>query len=203
MAEAQLQQFLEKVRQLNAFVALSEAQPELREALRQCSQHHEVVALASRFGFDIGRRWGDPSQPAAALSPDSVEGALGSDAAVSTRPTRATARATDQPNLLSGACPRPGEEQVEILVSGSHWRLERIHSCLASSPAGFWYDQAEFEWVMVLRGSARLQFADEEWERDLCVGDSLFIRPHRRHRVVATDPDPGTLWLALFWMGQG
>jgi cupin 2 domain-containing protein len=24
------------------------------------------------------------------------------------------------------------------------------------------------------------------------------ITPHRRHRVVATDPDPGTLWLALF-----
>jgi len=33
MAEADLQQFLEKVRQLNAFVALSERQPQLRAAL--------------------------------------------------------------------------------------------------------------------------------------------------------------------------
>ena len=56
MAEAQLQQFLEKVRQLNAFVALSEAQPELREALRACDQHHEVVALAAQFGFDTAHR---------------------------------------------------------------------------------------------------------------------------------------------------
>ena len=85
MAEAQLQQFLEKVRQLNAFVALSEAQPELRQALRACDQHHEVVALAAQFGFDIGRRWGDRSS--AAGSP--------------------TAVATDQSNLFSSACPPP------------------------------------------------------------------------------------------------
>ena len=203
MAEAQLQQFLEKVRQLNAFVALSEAQPDLREALRQCSQHHEVVALASRFGFDIGRRWGDPGLPATPSSTGPAEVATtDSNAAVSAP----TAPAADQPNLLSGPCPPPGEERVETLLSGAlsgaPWRLERIHSCLASSPKGFWYDQSEFEWVLVLRGSARLQFADEDRERDLCVGDSLLITPHRRHRLVATDPDPGTLWLALFWTGQ-
>ena len=202
MAEAQLQQFLEKVRQLNAFVALSEAQPDLREALRQCSQHHEVVALASRFGFDIGRRWGDPGPPVAASSAGATDAAADSNAPFSTAP----APAADQPNLLSGPCPPPGEERVETLLSGAlsgaQWRLERIHSCLASSPEGFWYDQAEFEWVLVLRGSARLQFADEDRERDLCVGDSLLITPHRRHRLLATDPDPGTLWLALFWTGQ-
>jgi cupin 2 domain-containing protein len=192
MAEAQLQQFLEKVRQLNAFVALSEAQPDLRQALRQCSQHHEVVALAARFGFDIGRRWGD-----AGLPPQRPGGEP-----QATRPG-ADSHAEEQPNLLSGACPAPGEERVEALIAGKQWRLERIHSCLASSPEGFWYDQGEWEWVLVLRGSARLQFADEERERDLCVGDSLLITPHRRHRVVATDPDPGTVWLALFWSADG
>jgi cupin 2 domain-containing protein len=179
MAEAQLQQFLDKVRQLNAFVALSEASPELREALRQCSQHHEVVALAATHGFEIGRRWGDPAPAATAPSTGSA--------------------AADQTNLLSGECPHPGAEQVEVLMEGRQFRLERIHSCLASSAAGFWYEQHEWEWVMVLRGSARLQFADEQQPRDLCVGDSLMIAPHRRHRLVATDPEPGTLWLALFW----
>ena len=58
-----------------------------------------------------------------------------------------------------------------------------------------WLEQ---EWVLVRRGSARLQFEDEAKPRDLCAGDSLLISPHRRHRVVATDPAPGTLWLALF-----
>ena len=176
MAEAQLQQFLEKVRQLNAFVALSESQPAVRNALRACDQHHEVVALAAQHGFEIGRRWGD--------SP-----------ATSTHPAE---RPSDQNNLFSSLCPPAGEERVDRLIGGPGWRLERIHSCLASSPEGFWYDQAETEWVMVLRGSAQLQFEDEQQPRDLCVGDSLLIAPQRRHRVVTTDPDPGTLWLALF-----
>ncbi|MBW0173477.1 MAG: Nif11 domain/cupin domain-containing protein [Vulcanococcus sp.] len=176
MAEAQLQQFLEKVRQLNAFVALSESQPALRDALRACDQHHEVVALAAQHGFDIGRRWGD-SQAA---------------------PAQPKERPSDQINLFSSLCPAAGEERVDRLIEGPGWRLERIHSCLASSPEGFWYDQTETEWVLVLRGSAQLRFEDEQHSRDLCVGDSLLIDPHRRHRVVTTDPDPGTLWLALF-----
>jgi len=175
MAEAQLQQFLEKVRQLNAFVALSEAQPELRQALQACDNHHEVVALAAGFGFDIGRRWGDASPGA-------------------NPPLRA-----DQPNLLSSPCPAPGEELVDTLLRGKRWRLERIHSCRASSPEGFWYDQSEQEWVLLLRGSAKMEFEDEAEPRDLCVGDSLLIAPHRRHRLLTTDPDPGTVWLALFW----
>lgn len=175
MAEAQLQQFLEKVRQLNAFVALSEADPTLREALRQCSHHHEVVNLAAGHGFSIGRRWGEAEISAGGTSP------------------------ADQRNLLAAGAPAEGEERQDLLLQGQGWRLERIHSCLASSPEGFWYDQTESEWVLLLRGSARLQFADEAEPRDLCVGDSLLITPHRRHRLVATDPAPGTLWLALFW----
>ncbi|WP_415398672.1 Nif11 domain/cupin domain-containing protein [Synechococcus sp. W4D4] len=173
MAEAQLQQFLKKIEQLNAFVALSEAQPEVRQALQDCSNHHDVVQLAAQFGFEIGRRWGDssPKQP----------------------------RPTDQPNLLRGDCPTSGQERTDVLASGQHWRLERIHSCQASSPAEGWYDQEDSEWVLVLQGSASLQFEDEELPRDLCVGDALLIAPHRRHRVTATDPDPGTVWLALFW----
>ena len=88
---------------------------------------------------------------------------------------------------------------MDQLIAGERWRLERIHSCLASSPEGFWYDQSESEWVLLLRVSAQLQFEDEPQPRDLCVGDTLLISPHRRHRLITTDPDPGTLWLALFW----
>lgn len=176
MAEAQLQQFLEKVRQLNAFVALSEADPAVREALCHCSHHHEVVALARRHGFEIGRRWGetDPA-PAAAGT-----------------------------NLLAGPCPSPGEERTTVLASGEGWRLERIHSCSASSSPGFWYDQSEHEWLTLLQGSARLRLGPSapghgEEELELCRGDALLIPAHRRHRLEATDSDPGCVWLALFW----
>lgn len=82
MAEAQLQQFLEKVRQLNAFVALSEADPAFRQRLSDCASHQEVVDLASRCGFDIARRWGEPPNPsgcaAAPAQASAPEGTTGS-----------------------------------------------------------------------------------------------------------------------------
>jgi cupin 2 domain-containing protein len=170
VAEAQLQQFLEKVRQLNAFVALSEADPAVRAALRDCNHHHAVVDLAQRHGFEIGRRWGEGE--AASAQPD---------------------------NLLAGPCPPPGSETSCVLAAEGNWRLERIHSCQAASPEGFWYDQQEVEWVTLLQGSARLRFADEPAARELSRGDSLLISAHRRHRLEATDPAPGSVWLALFW----
>lgn len=169
MAEADLQQFLEKVRQLNAFVALSEHQPQLRSALSACRTHGEVVALARSCGFEIGRRWGE-------------------DLLANTIPST-----TADSNL------RAGSEDTTVLVETPDLRLERIHSCQAASPEGFWYDQEEHEWVMLLEGSACLQFADEDSPRQLNRGDSLLIRAHRRHRLLATDPLPGSVWLALFW----
>ncbi len=171
MAEAQLQQFLEKVAALNAFVALTHGDPELREALSACSHHQQVVELARCHGFEIGRRWGD-------------EGPV---------------HAGSESNLLAGPLPDPGEERTTTLLSLPGFRLEVIHSCSACSPEGFWYDQSNHEWVLLLQGSARLQFADEPCPRELNRGDMLLIEPRRRHRVVATDPAPGTVWLALFW----
>ncbi|MBW4530856.1 MAG: Nif11 domain/cupin domain-containing protein [Aphanothece saxicola GSE-SYN-MK-01-06B] len=171
MAEAQLQQFLEKVRQLNAFVALSEADPGLRAALRDCGDHHQVVALARSCGFEIGRRWGEP--PAGDRA--------------------------DASSLVRGPCPAAGEEVTTVLLQTPQLRLERIHSCSASSPEGFWYDQTEHEWVLLLQGSAQLQFADEREPRDLACGEALQISAGRRHRLLTSDPPPGTIWLALFW----
>lgn len=184
MAEADLQQFLRKVEQLNAFVALSEANPQLRRELAACSHHNAVVELARRHGFEIGRRWGEPL-------PDGAAGA-GPEPEPVQRPKAAA-------NLLAPACPAPGQEHTTVLQQGTGWRLERIHSCQASSTAGFWYDQPEHEWVTLIQGSALLQFADEPAPRSLSRGDVLLIPPHRRHRVVATDPAPGSVWLALFW----
>ena len=173
MAQADLDAFLEKIHQLNAFVALSKQEPALGQALRDCSHHNDVVELARSRGFEIGRRWGERLDQAAA-----ADG-----------------------NLLSGRIPPPGEEWVEPLIGspGTGLRLERIHSCAAASPEGFWYDQDEHEWVLLLQGSARLRFEDETSPRQLNRGDALLIAAHRRHRVVATDPAPGTIWLALFW----
>jgi cupin 2 domain-containing protein len=174
MAEDQLQQFLEKVRQLNAFVALSEAEPCLRQALRDCSDHHAVVALAQSRGFEIGRRWGETDPPRKA-----------------------------EANLLATPCPPAGQETSVVLLNQAGWRLERIHSCQAASPPDFWYDQEEHEWVTLLQGSALLELEGETGPLELCRGDSLLLPARRRHRLLATDPAPGTVWLALFWREAG
>ena len=58
VAEEQLQRFLHKVEQLNALVALIEADPQLRARLARCDTHQQVVDFASTLGLEIGRRWG-------------------------------------------------------------------------------------------------------------------------------------------------
>ncbi len=91
------------------------------------------------------------------------------------------------------------EELFSELLQRPGLRLERIVSTGQCSPPGFWYDQDEGEWVIVLQGEARLRFADEDCDRPLRAGDFVDIAPHRRHRVEWTAPDQITLWLAIFY----
>ena len=76
-------------------------------------------------------------------------------------------------------------------------RIERIVSSGQASPPGFWYDQPHGEWVLVLRGEARLALADGAAPVLLRAGDFIDIAPHRRHRVEWTTPDEPTIWLAV------
>ena len=91
-------------------------------------------------------------------------------------------------NLLSPLPEADTAERVDALLTRPGLRIERIVSRGQASPPGFWYDQAEGEWVMVLAGAARLRFADETEARHLRPGDWLDIAPHRRHRVEWTLP---------------
>lgn len=95
------------------------------------------------------------------------------------------------------------EERVDVLVRTGEVRLERIVSRGHRTPAGWWYDQAGAEWVVVLRGRAGLRFADEPEERVLGPGDCVTIAPRRRHRVEWTDPGEPTVWLALHYPSPG
>ena len=88
-------------------------------------------------------------------------------------------------------------EHIGALLVAPNLRIERIVSRGQASPPGFWYDQAQAEWVIVLAGSARLRFADEAADRPLAAGDYLHVAAHRRHRVEWTDPAQATVWLAV------
>ena len=97
-------------------------------------------------------------------------------------------------NLLANlTSPQSGEEFL-TLFNNANVKIERIVSHAHASPAGFWYDQDEDEWVVVLRGSATLEFAGGE-QVELNVGDYLTIGCHVQHRVARTSEE--TVWLAV------
>ena len=89
------------------------------------------------------------------------------------------------------------QEQFLTLLEQPGLRIERIVSHGQASPPGFWYDQTQTEWVLLLSGAARLRFADEAEARCLQQGDFVLIEAHRRHRVEWTDPTQPTVWLAI------
>jgi cupin 2 domain-containing protein len=72
-----------------------------------------------------------------------------------------------------------GEAFCEIFARPG-LKIERIISQGQASPPEFWYDQAWNEWVIVLKGSAILQFEDEPATRALGAGDYVFIPAIRR-----------------------
>lgn len=88
-------------------------------------------------------------------------------------------------------------ERMEILLARPGLRIERIVSTGQASPPGFWYEQADAEWVLLVSGEALLRFEDEAEARRLCPGDWLSIEPRRRHRVEWTDANAPTVWLAV------
>jgi len=98
--------------------------------------------------------------------------------------------------------PAPGAgEAFDVLLERPGLKIERIVSHGQASPPGFWYDQPQGEWVVVVAGAARLRFEDEAAARALRAGDSLDIAAHRRHRVEWTDPAGPTIWIAVHYGG--
>ncbi|PSJ46910.1 cupin domain-containing protein [Zobellella taiwanensis] len=94
------------------------------------------------------------------------------------------------------------EELIQVLAGGAGCRIERILSRGHGSPEGFWYDQDEHEFVLLLSGEAELELQAPAERRRLGPGDWLTIAAHRRHRVNWTHPQRDTLWLAVFFAGD-
>ena len=102
-------------------------------------------------------------------------------------------------NLFADLPVQLDNELVTVLARNKSVRVERIVSTGQCSADGFWYDQDEHEWVVLLKGAARLQFEDEDTHVSMKPGDCVNIAAHRRHRVQWTSPDEPTVWLAVFY----
>lgn len=97
-------------------------------------------------------------------------------------------------NLLADLPSIAPEERFETLFATPVCRVERIVSFGQASPPGFWYEQDEDEWVVLLVGSAMLAFDDGQ-RLGLRAGDWVTLPARCRHRVDVVSDD--AVWLAV------
>lgn len=102
-------------------------------------------------------------------------------------------------NLFAGMPGTISDEFFEDILKTKAFRVERIVSRGHRSPDGFWYDQDRAEWVLLIKGEARIAFEGEEAAVTLRPGDHLNIPAHLRHRVVSTAEGADTVWLAIHY----
>ncbi len=101
---------------------------------------------------------------------------------------------------IFASIPTPLPEELSETLAGSRTvRIERIVSWGHCSPAGFWYDQEQNEWVLLLRGGAGISLENTEEIMELKAGDYLNIPAHVRHRVEWTADNEATVWLAIYY----
>ena len=105
------------------------------------------------------------------------------------------------PNLFTDLPADLPAELFTTLLQAPDIRIERIISHGHQSPEGFWYDQPTGEWVIVLKGAARIELEGKTVE--LSPGDYLDIPAHTKHRVAWTTPKEPTIWLAVHYSGPG
>lgn len=102
-------------------------------------------------------------------------------------------------NLLKNLPEDLSSEVIDVLAKSKSVRIERIVSRGQASPAGYWYDQDQAEWVAVIKGEAKLLLEGDDAPVHMQAGDFLIIPAHRRHRVDWTAPGELTIWLAVFF----
>lgn len=101
-------------------------------------------------------------------------------------------------NIFTNLPSNLNEEIFEDLLNNPNFKIERIISTGQSSPDGFWYEQEQNEWVILLSGSAELEFENEA-NVLLYPGDYLLIPAMKRHRVLSTSKDDISIWLAVHY----
>ncbi len=87
-------------------------------------------------------------------------------------------------------------ELTDIICRGDQVRIERIVSTGQTSAPGFWYQQVEDEWVLLVQGEAILTFTD--YELKMKAGDTVFIPAGIKHRVDYTSAKPACVWICAF-----
>lgn len=102
------------------------------------------------------------------------------------------------PNIFDSIPDNLDKEVFDDIISGENIKIERIVSMGHVSPEKGWYEQSENEWVIVLKGEAKL-LLENEGEVHLVAGNHINIPAHKRHKVTWTPRNTKTIWLAVHY----
>jgi cupin 2 domain-containing protein len=94
-------------------------------------------------------------------------------------------------NLFADSIPPSTGERLEVLLSRRNLVIERIVSSARIAPMH--YEQAQDEWVLLLRGEAELDVAGQAVV--LAAGDHVFLPSGTAHTLKSASE--GALWLAV------
>lgn len=95
-------------------------------------------------------------------------------------------------NIYALENPLPNAEHFATLHQNKSIKIQAIRSHLLQP--GEHYNQAQDEWVLLIRGRAQLRV--DEKVIDLEEGESFFLPKHTPHQVLFTSED--ALWLGVF-----
>jgi len=101
-------------------------------------------------------------------------------------------------NLFTDIPAHLPDELFETLVKTDSVHVQRIVSKGHTTAKNDWYDQQTNEFVLLLKGAARLEFSDGRLVT-MGPGDWLQIPARKKHRVAWTDEAVETVWLAVHY----
>jgi cupin 2 domain-containing protein len=102
-------------------------------------------------------------------------------------------------NIFSKIPKKSTKEIFTSLLKNKNIKIERIISYGQTSPKKFWYDQNKNEWVILLKGNAKILFKGRTKAIKLLPGDYINIPAHKKHKVEHTAKNKPTIWLAIHY----
>ena len=100
-------------------------------------------------------------------------------------------------NIFSNLPDSRKKEVFKSLFKSKNLKIERIVSNGQATTEGIWLKEKTAEWVILLKGKAKLLFKNSKNTFILKPGDYIYIPRYTFHRVTWTNPKQKAVWLAI------